>query len=185
METLDRASVGSGKPEDSAVRGKNEMKRDGGALCAGAGGRAQRGNLQVVTIVLTVLRSSFLSPRNDVFPAIGFSREQCLVIVDGGWPRRKHTGLSTHSSLRLSLSLSSAHLAGAARTKATGSDQLKVIPRVESAASQSMKFFLSRRSARSSSESPLPFFLLLFLLRSRVFLPGHVPRVQIPRLIIF
>lgn len=84
VETLQRATAT--EPEASTARRKNEIKRDRAlslslslllSLCE-ASWRAQRGNVEVVTIVLTVLRSSFLSPRNDVFPAIGFSREQCL-----------------------------------------------------------------------------------------------------------
>ena len=83
METLQRATAT--EPEASTARRKNEIKRDRTlslSLPLTLSVRSQltgtKRQVEVVTIVLTVLRSSFLSPRNDVFPAIGFSREQCL-----------------------------------------------------------------------------------------------------------
>lgn len=83
VETLQRATAT--EPEASTARRKNEIKRDRTlslSLPLTLSVRSQltgtKRQVEVVTIVLTVLRSSFLSPRNDVFPAIGFSREQCL-----------------------------------------------------------------------------------------------------------
>ena len=123
---------------------------------------------------------SFLSLPNDVFPAIGFLREQWLGGRIGSREGEKHEEKGVDNAHPLLIHWlflcfmvymykmkerrrrrrrgerrkSDRRIYRGARKEATGPDQLEVIPWVESPASQSMKFFLSPRCTDLPEEWP-------------------------------